>query len=184
MKDKIISLFIVCLMLAGCATWVDVGGQYEMSSQNFSIDLPEGWRRYNLISDQLIITKEGVGLQKVIIKRTAIDEKLPFAQKKISADMLPQEVAEIVIDNFRSNPDIANAVVVANGPSEISGQPGFKLVVTFQTKEGLNKKGVFYGLLAGDKFYQIVYAAPQRYYFDKDLQAFEATVSSFKLLDS
>ena len=54
MKDKIISLFIVCLMLAGCATWVDVGGQYEMSSQNFSIDLPEGWRRYNLISDQLI----------------------------------------------------------------------------------------------------------------------------------
>lgn len=183
MKDKIILLFIVYLMLAGCATWVAVGGQYDMSSQNFSIDLPEGWRRYNLISDQVIVTREGVGLQKIIIYRAAIDKKLPFAQKKISKDMLPQEVAEIVLDNFRSNPDISNVIVVANDPALISGQPGFKLVVTFQTKEGLNKKGIFYGLLTGDRLYKIVYDAPQRYYFDKDLQTFETSVASFRLID-
>lgn len=181
MKARLIFFLVLCLTVSGCATWANVGGRCDMRSQNFTVDLPDGWHRYSPVTNKVIITKQGMSLQRIIIFRTPIDQKLPFTQKKISTDMLPQEVAEIVIDNLKSNPNVSNVDLVENDPISINGQPGFKIVYTFQTQEGLANKGVFYGLLTGGMLYKLVYEAPQRYYFEKDRQTFESVMVSFRL---
>jgi hypothetical protein len=182
MKKPMIFLLVLCLSVSGCITWVKVGGPCDMRSENFTVELPDGWRRH-AATNRVIITKEGIDLQTIMIFRTPIDKKLPFTQKKISTDMLPQEVAEVVIDDLKSNQSISNVMVVENDPAQLSGQQGFKITYTFQTKAGLNKKGVYYGLLTGNWLYSLVYMAPQRYYFDKDLHTFENIVPSFKIVD-
>ena len=183
MHMRLSFIVFVGLMVLGCAAaWTPVNGLYNMESENFTVTLPEGWQRYNHATSQVIITRQGMQLQRIAIFRTPIDKKLPFTRKMILPDMLPQEVAEVVIDNLKSNPNISNGVVLENDPALISGQAGFKLIYSFRTREGLDKKGVFYGLLQGNQLYKLVYEAPQRYYFDKDLQTFETTVASFRLI--
>ena len=96
--------------------------------------------------------------------------------------MLPQEVAEIVIQNFRSNPAIMNQQILENTPASIGGYPGFNIMVSFQTKDGLIKKSAIYGFLSGGSYYELNYEAPERYYFKKYLSDFESVKDSFKLL--
>ncbi len=66
--------------------------------------------------------------------RLKIDTELLHTKKKFEKGMLPQEAAEVVIDNLRSNPNILNQNVVENKPVQIGGHPGFKIVYTYQNK--------------------------------------------------
>lgn len=186
MKMKKIFLILTCLVLTlflgGCAPWVMVSGNYENISQNFKVELPNGWRKFNLSKDALLITQDGLTLQFIRISRNPIEKELPHTKKKFTKGLLPQEVAEIVMQNFRSNPDIMNQQLLANNPSEIGGYPGFNIVSTFQTKTGLTKKIIIYGFLSGNSYYEILYEAPERYYFKKYDTDFEKVKDSFKLL--
>jgi hypothetical protein len=182
MKKTIVLYLIITILVMGCATWVAVEGKYSMSSQNFEVEIPDGWRRFNLSQDALIITKDGLTLQQIQIMRRSVDKELPHTKKKILKEMLPQEIAEVLIDNIRSNPDIMNQNFIENVPEQIGGFSGIKLVYTYQTKGGLTKKGVNYCFLFGNWCYEINYEAPERYYFTKDLPAFEQVVESFRLI--
>ena len=182
MKKSISAYLLLILFLSGCATWVQVGGNYETSSHNFKTELPEGWRRYNHDSSKVLITKDGLSLQWIAISRAPIDEKLSFTQKKFSKQMLPQEAAEVAIDNFRSNPKISNMQIIENSPAVIGGYNGFKIVYKYQTDKGLTKTGVYYCSLVDEWGYKINYEAPARYYYSKYLPALEKVRESFKLL--
>ena len=96
--------------------------------------------------------------------------------------MLPQEAAEIVIQNFRSNSTIMNQQVLENNPAVIGGYPGFKIAMAFQTRQGLTKQSILYGFLSGDSYYEILYEAAKRFYFSKDVSDFEKVKETFKLL--
>ena len=182
MKKALSTCFILTLLIGGCAPWIMVGGNYENSKQNFKAEFPNGWRQFNLSKDAVLITKDGLRLQLIRISRSPIEMKLRNTEKKFSKGMLPQEAAEIVIQNFRSNPDILNQQVLANNPTKIGGYPGFNIVFAFQTKMGLTKQSIVYGFLSGDSYYEILYEAPKRYYFKKDESDFEKVKDTFKLL--
>lgn len=64
----------------------------------------------------------------------------------------------------------------------MAGLPGFKLVYTFKTENGLRMKRVHYGVLVRDGVYRVQYQAAARYYFDKGLSTFERVRESFGLL--
>lgn len=96
--------------------------------------------------------------------------------------MLPQEAAEVAIDNFRSNPNIFNMQIIENNPAVIGGYNGFKIVYKYKTDKGLTKKGVYYCSVVDEWRYKIVYEAPARYYYTKDLPALERIKESFRLL--
>jgi hypothetical protein len=102
------------------------------------------------------------------------------AKKTLKKNMLPQEAAEEVLDIMRSDKSVGQFMVVENTPAEIGGREGFRLVYTYKNDE-VRYRSVYYGLLQGEKFYRISYAAPVRYYFDKDAAVFEEIVKSFKL---
>ena len=175
---------IALLFIIGCIPtppWSKVGGQYFDDSQNFYVELPNGWKKSNRVN-YLLVTRDGALLQNIIITSLEIDKGLEYTKKKLKKDMLPQEVAEVIIDDLTSNPNVLNLVVIENTPAKISGHQGFKLLFTFRNREGVKYKSVYYGFIAGGKFYGIRYTAAERYYFDKDIETFEKIVKSFKSL--
>jgi len=174
-------LYIALIFLTGCAAWTQVGALYKNESYNFSVELPQGWMQWNRGKD-LLITRDGVSLQYIQIERVKIEDSLKHTKKKFSKGMLPQEVAEVVLDNIASDKDILNLEVIENIPATISGIPGFKAVYTHKTKDGLKLKSFYSGCITGDWFYGINYTAALRYYFDKDIETFEKVLESFKLI--
>jgi hypothetical protein len=139
-------LLLVLLLASGCAQWVEVGGLYKNESHNYSVELPQGWMRWNH-GDQLVITRDGIPLQYVQIIRRDIDEPLANTKKKFSKAMLPQEASEVILDDIASNKGIADYSLIENGPLVISGIPGFKAIYAYKTKDGLKVKSV-YGFMA------------------------------------
>ncbi|MFQ5801037.1 MAG: hypothetical protein ACE5HH_04900 [Candidatus Hydrothermarchaeales archaeon] len=127
------------------------------------------------------ITRDGLTLQQISIGRIAADEELPHTKKKLSNGMLPQELAEVITDDLRSNANITNLQVNENVPATVGGHPGFKLLYTYQTKQGLKIKVAHYGVMSGDWCYYLLYEAPARYYFPKDFPVFEKVKETFKI---
>ncbi len=191
------------VLLSGCAPYVPVQGQFVASEDNFEVDLPNGWRKHDQTVDQaplsrmileqleerrklewdvLRITKDGLTLQQISIGRIPADEELPHTKKTLSREMLPQELAKIVLDNFRSNANIANFKVTENAPATVGGYQGFKLLYEYKTKQGLKVKVAYYGAMVGDWYYYLLYEAPARHYYPKDYPVFEKVKKSFRIL--
>jgi hypothetical protein len=182
MKPTLVLFCLLALAVSGCATWVAVGGKHTERAHNFEVALPEGWRKLNPASDGLLITRDGFSLQLIRVSRIAIDRELPHAKKKFGRKMLPQEAADIVIDNFKSNPNIMAQSILSNKPAVIGGQAGFRLHTSYRTTEGLTKNGLLYGFICGEWYYELIFEAPQRYYFEKDAATFERVKESFRLI--
>lgn len=180
-----------------------VVGKYTAAPQNFEVDLPQGWRKHEPAFDHfpvsramleelekrrdpsgdvVRITRDGLLIQQIIIGRISIDKEWAHTKRKLAKGMLPQEVAEVIIDNTRSNQNITNQNVLENSPARLSGYPGFKLIYTYRTKEGLRIKGAHYGAVVEDWYYYVLYEAPERHYFAKDYPVFEKIKDGFRLL--
>lgn len=178
---KLLFLFIFVVLLSGCVTtWKQVGGNYSSKEIHFAADLPNGWMQLHS-PDFLLITRDGILLQNIIIKRMELTEELDNSKKKFRSDMLPHEQAELIIDDFTSNQSMLNFQLLENRPVTIDGHKGFRIVFTYKNEDGLRVKSIYNGVMVQDWFYSIRYTAAARYYFDKDLDSFEKTFNSFKL---
>jgi hypothetical protein len=177
------ALLGACLLLAGCVTlpWYPTAGVYISPNENFSVELPKGWMRLNS-DENLLITRDGILLQHVIVERARVDRPLKNTKKVLTRGMQPQAVAEVILDNFMSSDRMLDLKVQENRPIQIGPNRGFRLVYSHRDKEGLRFKSVLHGFLAGDIFYSIRYTAAERYYFAKDLPTFEQVLASFRLI--
>jgi len=176
-------LFVLMLLLVtGCAPWVKTDGPFTSVSKGFTVDPPQGWMRQNT-DELLLVTKDGFLLQKIIISRKNLSDAKQFSytKKRISDGMLPQELAEVVIDDYQSDPDHPFEAVEESVPETIAGKPAFRVRLVFSTKDGLKYRCLTYGFLADSWFYEIIYVAPARHYFDRDLAAVQSMVKSFRL---
>src|SRR5207253_4624160 len=161
-------IVILLLLLPGCAPWSLVGGKYGSSDNGYEVELPGNWRKQNFIRDNLTLTKDGLALQRVVIGRFTIDKDVPHTKRKLLKAMLPHDVAEVVIDDFRANQQVSNFQVIENLPVKVAGDPGFKIVYSYQTTENLKKMGAYYGALHKQWLYFLLYEAPARHYFARD----------------
>lgn len=127
-----------------------------------------------------------VPLQKIFIEGVNLDKpnkKKPESQQnKISKTMLPQELAEIVLGGISTDPGVLNYELLENNPVEIDGQSGFRAVYLDKNKDGLQYRNIYYGFIHKNWYYRILYSAPLRYYFYKDVETYEHIVESFKLI--
>jgi hypothetical protein len=174
---------IVLLLFAGCAParpWVRAEKLYANPSQGFSVELPDNWMRAGRV-EYLIATRDGFPLQSIFIRRFDINkEPLKNTKKALQKDMLPQEVAEVVLDDTISASSFSDVKMEENMPMMLSGVPGFKLVFTFKNGSGLNMKSIICGCLKDESLLVVRYSAPVRHYFDSDLGTFEKVLRSFK----
>ena len=173
------------LVTAGCVTlpWVPAEARYTPRSKDYSVELPQGWMRFNMDEDDdLLVTRDGELLQAILVERLKVDRELRHTKKKLTRGMMPQEAAEVILDNFASDRKYTSFEVQENKPATIGRQPGFRAVFTRKTRgDGLKVKTVFCGFMKGDVLYGFQYTAPERHYFGKDLKAFEKVLQSFTL---
>jgi len=186
-KKSLIGFLSALLFLSGCVRpgWFTVKGPFTMSSQNYEVMLPEGWRRYQPANPVLVTTRDGTSLQEIRIAGFEVGgKKTPFThtKKKVQEGMLPQELAEVLLNDLQSNPKYLNFQVQENSPAKVDGHPGFKLVYNYQTASELTEKEETYGFILGKWYYLINYNAPARHYFDQDLATFEKVKDSFRLM--
>ena len=182
---KLVMLMIVIAMLSGCAVWVRTDGPYVASEQNISLELPDGWMRWNMDKDDfLILTRDGLDLQSIMVETIKAGDQLKNTKKKLRKGMLPLEAAEVILDNVSSSPKVHGLEVKENKSAKIDGHSGFRAVFTYKEDDGLKMKGVFYGFMQGEVLYGIKYLAAQRHYFDRDLKVFERVVASVRLVKS
>jgi len=184
MKKTIALAVILCL--AGCAQqrpWVKTERLYTNQSQGFSVELPDNWMRSSK-ADFLVATRDGFPLQSIYIRKLNIKENpLKNTKKTLQKGMLPQEVAEIVLDDTISASSLTDVRTEEDVPMPIAGIPGFRLVYTFRNKSGLKMKAILCGALIDDSLLVARYGAPQRYYFDMDATTFEKVLRSLKVTD-
>jgi len=174
------------LLLAGCAPFVLASGRQNLSEYGFEVTVPDGWYRAmrGEAAEALVVTRDGLALQQILIWRAPVDKELKYTKRRFDEKLPPYELAEITLDNMRSDPAVNDFVVDENVPVTICGKPGYKLVYTWALKGGYRLKRVHYGFLDGKWMYQLVYQASARYYFDRDLATFDTVKDSFTLISS
>lgn len=182
MKYSFVASLICLLAFVGCSHWSNVAGKYEVSSKNWHVEFPEGWRRHTPTTKVTLVTKDGLDLELVRISRIAPDDELEFTKQKFAKQMLPQEASELVIANLKADPSHTNFRVIENSPDSLGGLPGFKVLVEWKTLDGLRRKNLVYGLFYDEHYYEIFYEAPTRYYFEQCLSDVEKMKESFRLI--
>jgi hypothetical protein len=180
---KVLLLIVIMLVFNGCAPWVRTGGQFAASQVNVVMELPDGWMRLNN-DDYFLITRDGVDLQYIMVEKIGVQDTLTHTKKRFRKGMLPVEAAEVIMDNIASGDKVHGFEVKENKPAKIDGKSGFRAVYTYKTDDGLKVKGVIYGLMLNGWYYGIQFAAPQRYYFDRDVKTFERVRQSVHLINS
>lgn len=180
------SLFalVLVLWLSGCAVWTHHPESATVAdpSGRFSIQVPAGWVRNNLASDQILITRDGPHTQQIALARHDFDKAFPKLKKKVDAKTLPTELAELTIAEMKNHDFMANLSVVENQPARLGTLLGFRLHVRFKTQAGLKVDRLTYGAVGERCVFMLSYTAPQLHYFERDLPVFERVVGSFKIL--
>ena len=182
---KIIISLVVALLVSGCITrpWTPTSSEkdYVAAEQNVSVRLPDGWMIRGR-KDILLLTRDGLLLQNVMVETIGIDDELNYTKKKFKRGMSPLEQAEVILDNLASSPNINAFKVLNKKPAEIDGHQAFRAEVSYKDGDGLLYKGVMYGFMQNNWFYLVRYVAPNRFYFSRDEAKFEKIVKSLKLL--
>jgi hypothetical protein len=176
------SVLLAASLLTGCvtATWTTEPGPQHVEKLGVTADLPDGWSRFNPDPD-LVMTKDGILLQKIWVTRSKYGTKLPKTEQTIAKDTDAQEAAQIMIDVMSADQTRQHVTVVDNRPATVGGYPGYRLEVTYQTADGLTIRETAYVALTGDSYVLVRYSAPNRVYHERDLNAFERVVQSLKI---
>jgi hypothetical protein len=95
-----VCVIVLSLVVSGCSVWHYVRKDNETwKNPPFYVQLPQGWSKGPGFGDRLLLlTKDGVSLERIVIMRHALnsDKEFPLTKKKILTDMLPQELSDLV----------------------------------------------------------------------------------------
>jgi len=179
---KSLILFFLVVTMTGCAAWSQLKKvEYVDDSRLFSSVVPMGWMRFNL-GKEFLITRDGTVLNVITVSRAKIDQKLAFTKKKFSEDMLPQNLAEVEVDDIRSCEGINRFELLSNKPATLDGRPGFRIEYHFYTQGGLKIKGVRLGFIEDKRISRIRYEAASQHYFDHTQNDFKTFIDNFKVV--
>jgi hypothetical protein len=176
-------LCLVFLFMTSCASFGQPGNPSQPPSYNFTLEFPEEWRKLNA-GEYLMITKDGAFSQYILVQQRHVNRPFSHTKKKIDKGMLPQETAEVILDEITSDRAILNFQIHENFPAAVNGYDGFRLVFTYKTRGGSKFKTLYYGFLQGDWFYSLRYNAADGRYSDKDVETFRRVLESFKIMAS
>jgi len=175
-------------VLAGCVTdhrpWRPVEQPWQTDAwfgPKCSILLPDGWMRLNGLDRHLVATRDGFGLQKITVVPFEAGKPWKHSKRTVRSGMAPREVAEVAVDEIRSDPSVKSVKVIETRPTTLAGKPGFRVSLSMKDEEGLPLKAILAGLLDGESGWRITYVAPARHYFDLDAREFDKALQSFQV---
>ena len=177
---RILSIIILVASLSGCAVWTYTGEKNILwKSGKFKAELPAGWMRFASPQHQLFLTRDGSLLDSIAITKSKTNSEFPNTKRKITEDMLLQEIATLVVDEFSLDQAYKNFAILSNQPSKIGGVDCFKLEYTFNNDRFVKYKGIIYGFVLDRRYYQVEFVATQQHYYDGTIKDFEDFIGSF-----
>ena len=182
-KHKIEYWMLFFLLAAGglsaCATsWKPAQG--VLQNAVWRIEVPEGWMRLTSPA-YIMLSKDGPYLEYILVQDRPLSAGFSYSRQYLKQDMLPHEMAQVVIDSLLADPHIRDFQLLVNTPAILGGHAGFRLVYTFQDDQGVDMKTVYYGTALAHSFMNVRYTAAQRHYFDAGLKTFEQVIASLRL---
>ena len=185
MRSAIAALTLtLTLLLVGCAeTWIKIdhaGSHYR--DEHFRVTLPTGWLRLKQ-GDSLILSKDGILLQYIIIQFKPHAKAFEKLKKRSSPEMLPSELAQLTIAEFKAAQDdsLPSLEILANSPFEMAGHVGFDLHLRYKTETGLRMDMQMRGIVDDKGYYLVKYNAPRLHYFERDRETYEALTETLRL---
>lgn len=177
-----LALGLLLVSLAACAPWtrIDQTARNETRQNDYSIDLPLGWVKRSADTHELFVTRDGPALNYIVVSRQPHDRKLPRTKRETRADMLPHEVAEVALAEWRSSEATANLQILANTPAMLGGRPAARVHIRYKNERGLPIDRVMILLVDANGRLSILYEAPAIVYFDRGLPEFEAMAASVR----
>ena len=172
---------ILFLFAAGCVACTHTGGLSKPASYSFTIDIPEGWRKIDN-NRYLFVTKESPFLQYIMVQNRPIGRSFRYTKKKIQKEMLPEEAAQIIIDELISDQNLVNLRILDNTPATIKNYEGFKILYTYSDSEGQTYKTLYYGFIKEDTFFNLRFTAEGQIYFQRDIGVFRSILNSFQII--
>jgi hypothetical protein len=169
------------LLAAGCAGWTPSGGLYEDKSRHYSVNLPEGWFMSNNDSD-LFLTKSGPELQYIFVQTQPLGKPLIYTRKTLYSGMKSLDMAEYFLENNALDQRMTALKVMDLSTGQILGHTGFRMEGTYENSDGLTHGFIYYGFMTDELYYAVSYSAPQRVYFKKYTEDFNAFFSSFRII--
>jgi hypothetical protein len=173
-------LLIVLSLLTGCAVWSPANRVIKNPREGYTIEIPPDWMRHNK-TRYLFLSKDGPLLDAVQVDVWSVGAPFGTTKKNLQKSMLVQELADLVLDDYRTNPDFIGLTLLENEPAVVANTEGFKLTFTHRNLDGLKIKTMVYGFMTKTKLYRLRYSAPEVHYFEKEISSFESMISSFSV---
>ncbi|HVN47858.1 MAG TPA: hypothetical protein VMU30_03440 [Bacteroidota bacterium] len=180
---NVVSL-IFCICLCGCAVsnFSQMPSIFVDSHKLFTFTAPPNWYKYKHESKDstVVMTVDGLELQYIRVAARSTKSNLSNTKRKITKGMVPQELADVFIDDLKSDHEMMNLEILDNQPATIREHEGFQFEYRFITPKGLKKKGVMCGYLENEQACIVQYVAAEQVYFQKDFAAYESVKSSLR----
>lgn len=132
-------------------------------------------------------TADGTKLNSVVFFPAVKDGKSLFKSTKkeeypaFSADMLPNEIAELVESSISK---IFKATISKKGtlkPLVIDGNPGFQYNFEFVTQDDIPRRAFVAGATKNSELYLMFYQATRMYYYEKYIDEIKNMASTMRL---
>ncbi len=202
MARKILALLALLGAIGGCAPtpyWTLTDDLNKVvKSTSFEFTVPEGWsrstsadswdrvkiddREQTVLLERMIASRDGVGIQTIVVTRRYPDTAFPAIKKKSNANMLPLEASDLYVSDLRKRKGLERLKVLGNKPVQINGQPGFQLLMEFKNDDGLRFRIVVHGFVDKTGLYTLGFTAPYLYYYERDYGDYARLVRSFHKL--
>ena len=167
--------YLLCLLLMAATACVATGPKDVL----YSVKLPDQWRMVE--TDDFMLTKDGPLTQYILVQQRSIEEPFTHTKRMFNKGMLPEEAAEVVLDEIASDRAVLNFHVIENTPAKLSRYEGFKVIFTYQTENGAGYKTIYYGFLKDNWFFSVRYNVSVNRESPQNLEAFQKVLDSFKL---
>ena len=143
MKTRIWICVVLTVALAACA---HTGSKAPTS---FNVAMPEGWRSIDTDEPMIFMTKDGGYKQFIMVRERPLTDPFVFTQRSMYAGMLPEQAAELVVNEVIADTNISNFSLLENSPARIAGHNGFRLTFLYSDAAGFVFKTIYYGFIKG-----------------------------------
>lgn len=180
MKTLRFSALLLLLALSACTPWsaVNPDSRSITVANDYTLEAPTGWVRRNYDIYDFFLSRDGPLLNFIAATRDKHDRELARTKRTTRADLLPQEVAELVIAEQKAGGARGAFMVISNRPASIGGKPAVRVHTRWKTERGLPIERLTYALVDQKGRLAFIYEAPGLVYFPKGLADFEAMMKS------
>ena len=200
MKAKYFLVLCVILTPACSQSWswkLVTQDNKQLKLKEISLQLPKDWvifnkhfnkyhavvngKREEKVADQVIITKNGLGLDAIRIISFDSGSAFPSVNKGATDSTIPSELAELFIAEKRTVYGGNKIDVINSKPMTVANEQGFIVQYKMTTPTGIEFTHSAVGIVTPNHFYAFEYRASLVHFYEAGLPSFLQMLDSVKL---